>query len=256
MARVLMPLPDRDFDPTEAAVPWRLLTRSGHEVVFATENGAGPPAADPVMLEGILLGKFGADPEPLAFYRELERAPEFFEPVAWAEIEPQAYDGLVLAGGHAPGMRQYLGSTLLQEKTAEFWRLDRTVGAICHGVLVPARARDPQTGKSLLAARRTTCLPKYTERAGYLATFWKLGRYMRTYPTYVEDEVKRALDHPEHQFVRGPRVLLARGTATDDRAAFAVVDGRYVSGRWFGDAYLFARTFRELLERRVADPSE
>ena len=29
MARVLLPLPDTDFDVTEVAVPWRMLTDAG-----------------------------------------------------------------------------------------------------------------------------------------------------------------------------------------------------------------------------------
>ena len=33
MARVLMPLPDCDFDVTEVAVPWKLLREAGHDVV-------------------------------------------------------------------------------------------------------------------------------------------------------------------------------------------------------------------------------
>ena len=37
--RLLMPLPDRDFDVTEVAVPWRVLRDAGCEVVFATERG-------------------------------------------------------------------------------------------------------------------------------------------------------------------------------------------------------------------------
>jgi hypothetical protein len=57
----------------------------------------------------------------------------------------------------------------------------------------------------------------------------------------VEDEVKAALDDAATQFVRGPRVLSARGTETDDGPAFVVEDGPYVSARWPGDAYLFAR---------------
>jgi hypothetical protein len=77
-------------------------------------------------------------------------------------------------------------------------------------------------------------------------TAWKVGRYFRTYPTYVEDEVRAALANPGH-FIRGPRTLLRRGTATDDRAAFAVVDGNYVSARWPGDAYLFTRRLLALM---------
>jgi putative intracellular protease/amidase len=38
---------------------------------------------------------------------------------------------------------------------------------------------------------------------------------------------------------------------TDDRAAFVVEDGNYVSARWPGDAYLFARRFLALLDAQV-----
>jgi hypothetical protein len=99
----------------------------------------------------------------------------------------------------------------------------------------------------VLADRATTCLPKYMERLAYLATAWRLGRYYRTYPAYVEDEVKAALNHPGRQFQRGPIVLGARGTGTDDRPAFAVTYRNYVSARWPGDAYLFADRFSALL---------
>jgi putative intracellular protease/amidase len=245
--RVLLPVPDRDFDVTEVAVPWAILREAGHQVVFATEKAGTVPAADPRLLAGVLFGRLGAAPEARQRYGELLRAPEFSATVAWADLDPAGFDGLILPGGHAPGMRQYLGSPVLSEQVGRFWRLGRPVGAICHGVLVLARTRDPVTGRSVLAGRRTTCLPKYMERSAYLATAWRLGRYYRTYPAYVEDEVRAALDDPGTQFQRGPVTLSARGTATGDRPAFAVTDGNYVSARWPGDAYLFARRFRDLL---------
>jgi putative intracellular protease/amidase len=245
--RILMPLPDRDFDVTEVAVPWRLLTRAGHEVVFATEHGARP-AADPLLLRGVIFGQLGAEPEPKAFYEELEKDAGFGRPMAWDAIDATSHDALFLAGGHAPGMRQYLGSATLQAKTLAFWRTGKPVAAICHGVLVLARTRDGETGESVLASARTTCLPKYMERIAYLSTAWKLGRYYRTYPAYVEDEVRAALRAPQ-QFVRGPVTLFARGTDADDAAAMVVEDGRYLSARWPGDAYLLAK---RLLARLVA----
>ena len=229
-----MPLPDRDFDVTEVAVPWRLATRAGHQVVFATETGAVTPACDPLLIDGVVFGKLGAAPEPIAFYREMEADAAFRAPASWRGLDPLSFDALVLPGGHAPGMVQYLGSAELQALVAAFFASGRPVGAICHGVLVAARA-------GALRDRRTTCLPKYMERSAYLATFWKLGRYYRTYPAYVEDEVRAALADPAAQLVRGPRTLSRRGTATDDSAAFAVEDGSYVSARWPGDSYLFAR---------------
>jgi putative intracellular protease/amidase len=250
MSRVLVPLPDRDFDVTEVAVPWKHLTSRGHDVVFATEHGARPEA-DPRLLDGVLFGKLGAEPEPKAFYRELEAAPRFVAPISWADIDVDAFDGLLLPGGHAPGMRQYLGSELLQSKVAATWLRGRPVAAICHGVLVLARSKDPATGKSVLHGAKTTCLPKYMERSAYLLTFWKLGRYYRTYPDYVEDEVKAALNDAATQFVRGPRTLTRRGTEHDDAPSFVVEDGRYVSARWPGDAYAFARRFADRLEMPV-----
>lgn len=248
-----MPLPDRDFDVTEVAVPWRLLTRAGHEIVFATEHGGAAPQADPLLLTGVLFGQLGAEPEPCAFYRELEKDAAFRDPIAWDAIDVARFDGLLLPGGHAPGMRQYLGSTALHAKVAAFFATGRPVGAICHGVLVAARSIDPKTGKSVLHERRTTCLTRYQERIAYWLTAWKLGRYYRTYPAYVEDEVRAALRDPAAHFERGPISLVRRDSETDPSPAFVVTDGPYVSARWPGDAYAFARSFEVLLRAAAPD---
>jgi putative intracellular protease/amidase len=226
---IVIPLPDRDFDVTEVAVPWKVFVRAGHRVIFATESGA-TPAADPLLLTGVLFGQLGAEPEPIAFYRELERAPELTEPETWDAVDPERADALFLPGGHAPGMRQYLGSEALQARVKKFFASGKPVGAICHGVLVAARA-------GALAGRKTSCLPKYMERTAYWLTAWKLGGYYRTYPEYVEDEVTRL----GATFVRGPTHLMARGTDTDDGPSFVVEDGNYVSARWPGDAYAIAK---------------
>ena len=239
MARVLVPLPDRDFDVTEVAVPWRLLTRAGHEVVFCTERGDVAPAADPRLLTGVIFGRLGAAEEPKRFYAEMLASPGWDTPRSWSDLDVTSYDALMLPGGHAPGMRQYLGSSALQHQVAAFWRLGRPVAAICHGVLVLARTRG-EDGRSVLHGRHTTCLPGYLERSAYLTTAWRLGRYYRTYPDYVETEVRAALASPA-DFVRGPVELSRRGTDTDDRHAFVVEDGSYVSARWPGDAYLFSK---------------
>src|SRR5438270_5906883 len=175
MATILFPLPDRDFDVTEVAVPWKLLREAGHEPVFATEAGA-TPACDPLLLTGVLFGKLGARPEAIGFYRELEQAREFTAPKKWSDCRASDFDALFLAGGHAPGMRQYLGSEVVHRLIVEFFATDKPIAAICHGVLAAARAKRAD-GKSVLHGLRTTCLPKYMERGAYLSTFWRRGRY-------------------------------------------------------------------------------
>ena len=248
MARVLVPLPDLDFDVTEVAVPWRMLREAGHEVVFATQRGDVVPRADPRLLDGVVFGRLGAADEPRRFYAALCDDPAFRSPLAWGASDVASFDALLLPGGHALGMRQYLADETLQRQVGAFWALERPVAAICHGVIVLARSIDPRTNAPVLRDVRTTCLPKYMERSAYFLTAWKLGRYYRTYRAYVEDEVRSALRDPGRQFVRGPRTLSKRGTASDDRPAFVVEDGRYLSARWPGDAYLFARRLLARLE--------
>ncbi|HET9989136.1 MAG TPA: type 1 glutamine amidotransferase domain-containing protein [Kofleriaceae bacterium] len=249
MAKVLFPLPDRDFDVTEVAVPWKLLREAGHTVVFATEAGT-TPACDPLLLTGVVFGKLGARADAIACYRELEQAPEFVTPLAWKDVHVDELDALFLAGGHAPGMKQYLGSDEVFALIRAFFATDKPIAAICHGVLAAARTKRDD-GHSVLHGVRTTCLPKYMERAAFLSTFWRRGRYYRTYPKYVEDEVRESLARAE-DFERGPRELSNRGTRDDDTHAFVVEDGRYVSARWPGDAWAIGRKLIERLPAAAA----
>jgi putative intracellular protease/amidase len=250
VATILFPLPDLDFDVTEVAVPWKLLTQAGHKCIFSTERGA-TPACDPLLITGVLFGKLGARPQAIEYYREMTAAPAFTSPLCWADCHAIDFDALFLAGGHAPGMRQYLGSADVHRLISEcFARPKMQVAAICHGVLAAARSVNlagRHAGKSVLYGLRTTCLPKYMERSAYWSTFWLRGKYYRTYPAYVQDEVGDALE-AKVDFQRGPFTLSKRGTADDHSAAFVVEDpgGRYLSARWPGDAYLIAN---KLIER-------
>ena len=61
MAVVLIPIPARDFDPTEVAVTWQVLSGAGHEVVFATPSGH-PGEADDLMVTGQGLDPWGMVP--------------------------------------------------------------------------------------------------------------------------------------------------------------------------------------------------
>jgi len=247
MATVLVPLPNSDFDPTEAAVPWKILTSQGHAVVFATPDGRAG-LADQRMLTGrglgILAPMFRADANGQQAYRELEKSREFREPLRYDEIRAANFDAVILPGGHAPGMKPYLESELLQATVVEAFQSEKPVAAICHGVLVAARSRS-RSGRSVLYGKRTTALPKNMELTAWALTCAWLGDYYRTYPTTVEDEVREALARPQ-DFIRGP-ISVRRDTSANVSAGFSVLDGQYLSARWPGDAHRFGSEFAELL---------
>ena len=251
MAAVLVPLPRVDFDPTEAGVPWRVLSEAGHEVVFATPDGM-PAQADPRMLHGTGLGLLGpmlrAQGNAVADHDRMARSAAYRAPIAWADIArglaDDRFDALLLPGGHAPGMREYLESPLLQSAVAAFFERDRPVAAICHGTVLAARSR-AATGRSVLHGRRTTGLTRQLELLAWRLTRHRLGDYYRTYAQTVQDEVAAALRAPS-DFLIGPPALL-RDSDRMQRLGFTVRDGNYLSARWPGDAHRFAHELAAML---------
>ena len=116
-------------------------------------------------LTGVIFGQLGAAPQAKRLYAGLMKTAEFTSTQAWEALDPTAFDGLLLPGGHAPGMRQYLGSALLRDQVARFWALGRPVRAICHGVLVLPRTRlRPGRGQSS-PGLPTQPIPPRTHRA-------------------------------------------------------------------------------------------
>ena len=233
---VLIPLPDRDFDTAEVSIPWKTFVEAGLKVTFSTETGH-IAQTDPRLLTGVIFGQLGAKPEAIAAYRALEKDEAFRHPILYERIDPREYDLLLLPGGHAKGMRQYLESKVVQNTALEFFKSDKVVGAICHGVLVLARTIDPETGRSVLYGRKLTGLTKRLERAGYYLTFWRLGGYYRTYPEYVEDETVNVLKE-RSDFLHGGSI----------RKPFVVEDGNLITARYPEDAHLFAQKLLDKLK--------
>lgn len=283
MAVVLIPIPQLDFDPTEVAVSWQVLSAVGHDVRFATPTGT-PAQADGLMVTGRGLDPWGllpgashlvgigrflrADARGRAAYDQLVRSPAFLQPTGWSDIDLDHVDGLLLPGGHrARGMRPYLESLTLQEVIVKAFGDDKPVAAICHGVLLAARSVDALTGRSVLYSRHTTALTWALERRAWSVArhtrFWD-PNYYRTYNEKpgqpagymsVQEEVTRALARPE-DFLDverdTPDAALkssgrTRDTIDDERPAFVVEDGTYISARWPGDAHTFAKRFSSML---------
>ena len=252
MSRILIPLPADGFDPTESGVPWRLLTARGHTVVFATPD-ARPVSADPLMVTGkglgILAPVLRANADGRAAYQAMHQSAAFNAPIAWDQARLEDFDALLLPGGHAKGMRPYLESAVLQALVVSFMTYNKPLGAICHGVVLAARARLP-SGHSVLRGRKTTALTRQMEMTAWRLTALYLGDYYRTYPTPVEDEVRSVLASPS-DFLSGP-TSFARDSESKPQIGFTVRDGNYLSARWPGDAHRFAIAFDEMLQHGAA----
>jgi len=284
MSRVLIPLPAQDFDPSEAAVSWLVLSTAGHIVTFATPDGR-PAVADDMMLTGQGLDFWGQIPLlrnwPLIgllmranraardAYAAMMADPNYLAPKRWDEVDASEFGGLLLPGGHrARGMRSYLESEVLQDYVASFFEAQKPVAAICHGVLLAARSIDKRTGRSALYGYRTTALTWAFERSAWrvagLTRFWD-PNYYRTYLEQtgepegymsVQQEVTRSLarvqdflDVPDTDpDYRRKTSGLHRDSLEDARPAFVVRDRHYVSARWPGDAHTFAKTFAGMLK--------
>ena len=284
VARVLVLLPARDFDPSEAAVGWRVLLNAGHTVGFATPDGR-PAVADDMMLTGKGLDPWGAIPllrnlplvgllmranrDARKAYAEMIVDPNYAAPRRWDAIDASVFDALLLPGGHrARGMREYLESEILQRHVASFFDKEKPVAAICHGVLLAARSISEHTGRSVLWGYQTTALTWAFVNSAWsvapITRFWD-PNYYRTYPEQngqpkgfmsVQQEVTRALARAE-DFRDVPKTDpnyrrktsgLARDSMDDETPAFVVRDRNYVSARWPGDAHTFAKTLAGMLK--------
>jgi putative intracellular protease/amidase len=177
----------------------------------------------------------------------MEKSDSFLKPLKYIDLRVKDFDGLLLPGGHDKRVKEYLESKVIQDLVVSFFTAMKPVGAICHGVILPARSINPETGKSVLYNYKTTALHNSQELLGYNLTRLWLGDYLLTYPgRTVEDEVRSALADSE-QFIEGPPSVL-RDSPDHPGRGFVVRDRNYVSARWYGDAYRFAFEFIQILQ--------
>ncbi|MFT5719280.1 MAG: putative intracellular protease/amidase [Oleiphilaceae bacterium] len=287
---IIIPLPHFDFDPTEVAIPWKILNEKGVKVCFATPDGK-MAQADDMMLSGEGLDPWGwipfikkirllglmlrADQNAREAYQALLSDPNFQAPCKYAALKVENFDGLFLPGGHAPRMKLYLESSNLQSFVADFFEhtdsngQHKPIAAICHGVVLAARALSKKSHKSVLYGKKTTALTWDLENSAwkltkYFARFWD-SSYYRTYiekPNEpkafwsVEQEIKRALKS-EQDFLNVPKNSpnyflktsgIVRDNAHNKKPAWVVRDGNYLSARWPGDAHTLALEFLSVLD--------
>lgn len=249
--RLLIPIPSLGFDPSETAIPWKLLKERSIEIVFATPDGK-MGKADVRMLNGEKLGPLKklliARNDAINAYLEMEQSKEFQHPIAYSDISEAAFDAILLPGGHDKSVRPYLESEILQQVVVDFFRKNKPVAAVCHGVVLAARSKYPETGKSVLFGYKTTSLLEQQELLAYRLTKWWTDDYYLTYPGLtVEHEVKSVLQSQE-DFKCGPKPIL-RDDPNHLERGFVCSDRNYLSARWPGDIYSFSNALFQLITK-------
>lgn len=246
---ILILLPSSDFDPTESGVPWQAMRKAGIEARFATPKGLAA-YADPRLVSigfGPLNPLLMTRKVDLESYAQMIESKAFREPLAYADVDPSQFTGVLIPGGHAQGMRSLLESVEAQQVVLQFFKAKKPVAAVCHGVLLLARTLDPDTGRSVLFGRKVTALLAATmELPAWLITSPWLGRYYRTYGQTVEAEVTAALSQ-KADFVRGP-IMAKRDSPQATQWGFVVRDGQLLTARWPGDCHRFTAEWIAMLQ--------
>ncbi|PNV98062.1 type 1 glutamine amidotransferase domain-containing protein [Pseudomonas protegens] len=253
---ILILLPHADYDPSESSLPWQAARDAGFAAQFAPPLGM-PAYADSRLVSlgfGPLNPLLMTPAADLARYHAMTRDPAFCSPLSYAGVDPAAYEGLLIPGGHARGMRSLLESEEVRRIILAFFQADKPVAAVCHGPLALARCIDPASGRSVLHGRKVTALlAGPMELAAWLVTAPWLGRYYRTYDHSVEQEIKAALASPA-DFLPGPW-LPRRDSAEHPERGFVVRDRNLLTARWPGDCHRFANEWASLLQQaRDAQP--
>ncbi|RLD73599.1 MAG: hypothetical protein DRJ10_17650 [Bacteroidetes bacterium] len=250
MKTVLIPIPSYGCDPSEVAIPWKIISENNIKVVFATPDGK-KAQADKIMLTGkglgILKSVLQARKDAVTAYYEMEKSSSFCNPISYDEIKESNFDALFLPGGHDKSVKEYLESEILHNSVVDFFTVNKPVGAICHGVVLAARSINPKTNKSVIYEYKTTALLKLQEMLAYNVTRYKLKDYYLTYPGLtVEDEVTSSLSINSN-FKKGPSPLF-RDDKKHLKRGFIVVDRNYISARWPGDVYSISTTFVKMIK--------
>lgn len=239
MPKVVFLMADYGHDPTETVIPFTEFRKAGFEVHIATENGQAPEC-DAKMLTGITQKMLGATSEVVGLYQKMKQDLHDITILAWTEtsFSLDTYELVFLPGGHEKGVKQVIDSPEVHKLLLEYFPKTRkpsnkSVAAICHGVMVLSESLQPD-GKSVIHDATTTALPGTMEQGIFWGTRAFLGDYYKTYgpnSDSVQTSVSNRLDDPEKQYFSS--LSMSPFVREDEKY-------NYLSGRFPPDAALLA----------------
>ena len=215
MGTVLIPIPDRDFDPTEVAVSWGQATLDGVDALLLPggHRARGMRSyIDSDIQQRLVVDAFGRGIVVAAICHGVLLAARSVDPATGRSV---------LYG------RKTTALTWAMERLA--WRLTRIT-----------RFRDRDYYR--------TYSEEPGQPAGYMSVQSEVTRALKD-PTDFCDVVRGS----PRWWLKSSG--MARDTATDSRPAFVVDDGSYVSARWPGDTHTFATALSQKLKSARTDPT-
>ncbi len=184
----------------EMATPYYAFLDRGAAVTIASIRGGRVPF-DPASMR-----PRGDNPASVERFLDDAKATADLEaslPVG--EAEPDAYDVLLLPGGHGT-MWDFPDDQALRRLIEEMWRRGRVIAAVCHGPAGLVNARN-ELGRPIVEGRRVSAFTDSEERAAGLA---------HVVPFLLETRL---------------RALGARFEGGPDFQPYAVRDGRLITGQ-------------------------
>ncbi|PCH41499.1 class I glutamine amidotransferase-like protein [Wolfiporia cocos MD-104 SS10] len=156
----------------EAAHPYYVLEKLGHQIDFAAPDGPNPPVDE----SSVQMFK---DEESQRFLQDEAVERRFATAKRVADVDPTQYDAIFYVGGHGPVLD--LATDPANIKLAnEFWRAGKVTSAVCHGPAALVGVTDA-SGKSIFSGRKATCFSNVEEE--------QVAK-VKDIPFLVEDRIK------------------------------------------------------------------
>ena len=192
----------------EFAHPYWEFTEKGYQVDIVSPQG-GKVTIDGYSDPRDASGYSAHDFLSLGFLSSPQHAALLEQTRSIAEVTPDDYDAVFVAGGQSP-MVTMIEDEALHRFVARFYEAGKVVAVVCHGTCILLRTRTAD-GRLLVEGKTWTGFADSEEE--FADSF--VGK--RIQPFRIEEEARKL---PSTNFVVGPRF-----------APFAVRDGRLITGQ-------------------------
>lgn len=144
----------------ELAVPYTIFREAGAIVTLGSPKGGQvplDPKSESIIVSSSTTRKFQKDPEAVSWLSKS---------IPLGTLKAENFDFIFLPGGHGP-MWDFPGNRPLKELLEDFYRQNKFIGAVCHGVAGLLDLED-RLGEPLVKGRQLTAFSNTEEKVSGL----------------------------------------------------------------------------------------